>query len=134
MRKLIKHTIYLFILTFGFSSCVDFLDRVPDSVAYNDEEVFTDYTKSQEYINQLMTPFRYFDDNDIEGAYANTSYYGTHGKSCYGLRERITDNCIYNPKYSWHSTGSLYYQTRTSSPVPATPHSGYYAVPPYRAK
>ena len=101
MRKLIKHTIYLFIFTFGFSSCVDFLDRVPDSVAYNDEEVFTDYTKSQEYINQLMTPFRYFDDNDIEGAYANTSYYGTHGKSCYGLRERITDNCIYNPKYSW---------------------------------
>ena len=101
MRKLIKCTISFFILTVGLSSCVDFLDRTPDSVAYDDEEVFTDYTKSQEFINQLMTPFRYFDDNDIEGAYASTSYYGTHGKSCYGLRERITDNCIYNPKYSW---------------------------------
>lgn len=82
-------------------SCVDFLDRVPDSVSYNDEEVFTDYTRSLEFINQLMIPYRYFDDNDMNNGNVG-SRQGTHGKSVYGLRDRITDLCIANQQYSWH--------------------------------
>ncbi len=100
MKKTIKYLMILTTLVGSFSSCVDFLDQVPDSVAYNDEEIFTDYVKSQEFINQLMIPYRYFDDNDVEGKFTS-DYSGTHGKVCYGLRERITDNCIYNPQYSW---------------------------------
>lgn len=82
----------------GTCSCVDFLDREPDSVAYTDTEVFTDYEKSQKFIDQLLIPYRYFDDNDICN---KENRDGTHGKKVYGLRERITDNCIANQQYSW---------------------------------
>ncbi len=88
----------------GTCSCVDFLDRAPDSEAYTDTDVFTDYEKSQKFIDQLLIPYRYFDDNDI--CNKENSVDGTHGKRAYGLRERITDNCIANQQYSWVTLNS----------------------------
>ena len=101
MKKMIRQIVFMAVVGVGLVSCVDFLDRVPDSVAFTDDEIFTDYTKSLEFINQVMIPYRYLDDNDVEGKFTADNYGGTHGKNAYGLRERITDNCLYNPRVSW---------------------------------
>ena len=97
--KQVFNILFFACILLGTSSCVDFLDRAPDSVAFTDEEVFSDYELSQKFIDQLLVPYRYFDDNDICNKYSG--YDGTHGKRIYGLRERITDNCIANQQYSW---------------------------------
>ena len=100
MKIYLKQTISIVITVCLFGSCVDFLDQVPDSVSYTEDEIFTDYTRSQEFINQLLIPYRYLDDNDSNNGSAN-SREGTHGKSVYGLRDRMTDLCIGNLQYSW---------------------------------
>ena len=85
----------------GLCSCVDFLDQTPDAVAYTEQEVFTNYEKSQQFIDQLYVPWTYFDDNDWWGS--NSSVYDKGkfpGKSMYGLRERLSDNCFSNSS-SW---------------------------------
>ncbi len=105
MKMFYKYILVLLFIISAFSSCVDFLNQIPDSVAYSDDEIFTDYTKSLEFVNQLMIPFRYFDDNDVDNRTEAWMYVGNtvgvHGKSIYGLRERITDNCIANQQYIW---------------------------------
>lgn len=93
----------LLYFTLTVVSCVDYLDQTPDSIAFNEKEVFSDYIKSQQFIDQLLAPYAYFDDNDVfnnkESLHGNA---GFNGKRMYGLRESITDNCIPNQNSNWH--------------------------------
>ena len=100
MKNVLKHLLFIG-LFFNFSSCSDFLDRRPDAIALSEEEVFSDYESSQKFIDQLLAPWTYFDDNDLQNAQSGLYEYDTHGKTAYGLRERIVDNCIGNQQYSW---------------------------------
>jgi len=101
MKIFVKNLSIISAIILGFSSCVDFLNQTPDAIAYSDNEVFTDYPKSQQFINQLMAPYCYFDDNDVINSNVSTYSGKYHGKQMYGLRERMTDNCLCNPQYSW---------------------------------
>lgn len=65
MKTFYKQIFVSIFLVGLFCSCVDFLDRVPDSEAFTDEDIFTDYTQSQRFIDQLLIPYLYFDDNDL---------------------------------------------------------------------
>lgn len=97
MKNRLSKLIFFLSILFAFSSCVDFLDQTPDAVAFSEEEIFTDYEKSLQFIDQLFVPWTYFDDNDWWGG--NSSVYNGGkfpGKSMYGLRERISDNCLTN--------------------------------------
>jgi hypothetical protein len=97
MKNRLSKLIFVLSILFASSSCVDFLDQTPDAVAFSDEEIFTDYDKSQQFVDQLFVPFTYFDDNDWWGG--NSSVYDNGkwpGKSMYGLRERLSDNCFAN--------------------------------------
>ncbi len=76
----------------GMSACTSFLDQVPDSVTFNEEQVFTDYTKSQQFVDQLLVPFAYLDDNWNNTATVS----GFFGKQFYGTRDKITDNGLAN--------------------------------------
>lgn len=108
MKIKILKLIYLLAIGMGLNSCVEFLDQVPDAQNFNEEQVFSDYEKSQQFIDQLLIPFHYFDDNDWGGAISNGNafYYGyLGGKSMYGLRERITDNCL-TAFSTWHTLNS----------------------------
>lgn len=95
--------LFLAISLLFFNSCVEYLDQTPDSVAFTEDQIFTDYTKSQAFIDQLLLPYCYFDDNDL-GNNQDSKYYGYQfsGKRMYGLREAITDNCIPNQGSNWH--------------------------------
>ena len=113
MNNILSKLIFLLSIITVFSSCVKFLDQAPDAVAYSTDQIFTDYTKSQSFIDQLLVPFTYFDDNDInnqyQGSYGSNGFFG---KSAYGLRDRISDNCIANQQYGWvvlngYRTGSF---------------------------
>lgn len=99
MKNKVIISIYL-LAVIGLSSCVDFLNRTPDSVNFTEDQIFTDYAYSQGFIDQLLVPFYYFEDNDWGGAV--NSYGGLGGKSFMGLRERISDNCL-NTKIRWVS-------------------------------
>ena len=103
---------YLFLITvvFSFASCVEFLDRSPDSVAFTDDEIFTDAVYYRNYVNQLLVRFSFFDDNDWNGdSNSNPAYNGTHGKGTYGLRERISDNCYPAENKHWFGLVSCRY-------------------------
>ncbi|MCX6309266.1 MAG: RagB/SusD family nutrient uptake outer membrane protein [Bacteroidia bacterium] len=97
-NKVLRFVIVTFTF-FSLVSCVDYLNQTPDSVAFNEEQVFSDYTKSLQFIDQLYVPYTYFDDNDV---FNNKTVGGFHGKRIYGLREAITDNCIPNQGSNWH--------------------------------
>lgn len=86
----------------GISSCSKYLDFEPDSIAFSEDEVFSSYERSQQFIDQLLAPFVYFDDNDLfnNGGTDNLRYL-TVGKKMYGSRERITDNCLPPFKSNW---------------------------------
>lgn len=102
MKTIIK---YIILLAFGFSSCVDFLDRVPEQKAFSEEEVFTNVDYYKNFVNQLLLRYSFFDDPDMTNQ-SITAYNGSngllvHGKQMYGLRERITDNMWNNESSSW---------------------------------
>jgi hypothetical protein len=100
MKNRIIKLFYLLSIVIGMSSCVDFLNQTPDAQNYSEADIFSSYDKSQNYIDQLLVPFNYFDDNDWGGAMGG--YGGLGGKSMYGLRERITDNC-FTTAALWHT-------------------------------
>lgn len=102
MKRFYKQIFVSILLAGLFSSCVDFLDRVPDSEAFTDEDIFTDYTQSQRFIDQLLIPYLYFDDNDLLN---DKDWGGMHGKRVYGLREHITDNIFHTSK-TWHPSNA----------------------------
>ena len=88
MKNKISKLIFSLCIIAGFSSCVKFLDQTPDAVAFSDDQIFTDYTKSQQFIDQLLVRFTYLDDMEIAGeagqpTYASTGFFGKTG---YGLR------------------------------------------------
>jgi hypothetical protein len=97
-NKVLRFIIVIFTVL-SLVSCVDYLNQTPDSVAFNEEQVFSDYTKSQQFIDQVFAPYTYFDDNDV---FNNKSVSGFNGKRMYGLRESIADNCIPNQGSNWH--------------------------------
>ena len=97
MKKILLLIFFVSVIT-GFSSCVDFLNQTPDAQNYKEADVFTNYAKSQSFIDQLLVPYAYFDDNDYAGSHAGDVVF--YGKSMYGLRERITDNCL-TTKFTW---------------------------------
>jgi starch-binding outer membrane protein, SusD/RagB family len=103
MKNRLSKLIFFLSILFAFSSCVDFLDQTPDAVAFSDEEIFTNYEKSLQFIDQLYVPWTYFDDNDWWDGNGNVYNGGKfHGKTIYGLRERISDNCLSNSA-TWHT-------------------------------
>ena len=104
MKIRISILILILCIITGFSSCVDFLDQTPDAVALSEEQIFTDYDKSQQFIDQLLVRYTYFDDIEITGENGQQTFTGSgfFGKTSYGLRERMTDNCIANQQYAWH--------------------------------
>ena len=102
MKTFYKQIFVSIFLVGLFCSCVDFLDRVPDSEAFTDEDIFTDYTQSQRFIDQLLIPYLYFDDNDLLN---DKDWGGMHGKRVYGLREHITDNIFHTSK-TWHPSNA----------------------------
>lgn len=96
-----KLFLFMALLT-GLSSCKKFLDQSPDSVAFSEDQIFTDYTQSQKFVDELLTPGWYFDDNNVLNTTSpnlNTFF----GKAVYGLREKISDNIIPNQQYNWIS-------------------------------
>lgn len=104
MKILIVKLVFFVTILIGISSCKKFLNQVPDSVAFTDDQIFTDYTQSQKFVDQLLIPGWYFDDNNIlNGASLNNFF----GKAVYGLREKISDNIIPNQQYNWISGNAL---------------------------
>jgi len=85
-------------------SCKKYLDQVPDSVAFSENQIFTDSAQSQKFIDQLLVPYTYFDDNDMFVTNANNGFFG---KAVYGLREKISDNIIPNSQYNWIDGNSV---------------------------
>ncbi len=103
MKYRILKPLSILLLSIILTACVDYLDQTPDSIAFNEEQVFTDYIKSQQFIDQLLAPYAYFDDNDVfNNRESSHGRAGFNGKRMYGLREAITDNCIPNQGSNWH--------------------------------
>ncbi len=102
MKNILLKLVFLIGIGVGLGSCVNFLDQTPEAATYNEDNIFTSYDLSQRFIDQLYLPFKYFDDNDWTGGKENNPGYGGFvGKSMYGLRERISDNCFATSS-TWH--------------------------------
>jgi len=107
MKNLFKQMLFIGVFL-GICSCSDFLDRRPDSLAFTEDEIFTDYVSAVKFIDQLFAPWTYFDDWDMQNQ--NDGLRGfTHGKQFYGLRERVTDNCIGSDQNAW--VGGTYWRS-----------------------
>ena len=103
MKRKFKYLL-LMVVVFGFASCVEYLDRSPDSVAFTDDEIFTDVVYYTNFVNQLMIRFYFFDDSDWTSNYSGNPAYtnqGVIGKQTAGLRERISDNLYPNENNHW---------------------------------
>ncbi len=85
-------------LAIGFSSCKKYLDQVPDSVNFTEDQIFTDVVQSQKFIDALLTRGTYFDDNNLLGDPLLDQFYG---KRVYGTREKLSDNTIPALNVDW---------------------------------
>lgn len=126
MKNLIYKLVVFVVIFIGFSSgsCKKFLDQSPDAVAFTEDQIFSDSTQSLKFIDQLLVPYTYFDDNDMLGLASNNGFFG---KSVYGMREKISDNLIPNQQYGWIS-GNVNRQGNgflTTSAVPYWNESAY---------
>ena len=90
--KIIFKYLIIAVFVLGYSSCVDYLDRTPDSVAFSEEDVFTDVELSRNFVNQLMVRCAFFDDIAWGGLSTQQLSQDLHGKDCYGTREVCSDN------------------------------------------
>jgi starch-binding outer membrane protein, SusD/RagB family len=98
-KNILKGLFFFLAIQFAFSSCEEFLDQSPDAVAFTEEQVFTDYSLSQKYIDQLLVYGSFFDDNDMLATTPDNYF----GKRTYGTREKLSDNLIPNTQYGWIS-------------------------------
>ncbi|GGZ25281.1 carbohydrate-binding protein [Echinicola pacifica] len=83
------------LLILGNTSCVDYLDKSPDATAFSEEEVFSSYEKSQQFIDQLLIPSYWDADPWDDLAWGNEKINGLP-LQMNGSRDRITDDCTVN--------------------------------------
>ncbi|MHA4845026.1 RagB/SusD family nutrient uptake outer membrane protein [Flavitalea antarctica] len=115
MQNKIAAIIFILSCSFQLSSCKKYLDQVPDSVNFTEDQIFTDLTQSQRFIDQLYVRGAYFDDNNIINT-TNPNYNDYYGKSVYGTREKLSDNTIPGLNVDWISgngnrKGNNYYNS-----------------------
>ena len=96
---------YLILTVFviGYTSCVEYLDRTPDSVAFSDTDVFSDVELSKNFVHQLMVRCAFFDDISWGGLGTQGLGQSLHGKDCYGTREVCSDNMFPYLANTWVS-------------------------------
>ncbi|MEO7766194.1 MAG: hypothetical protein ABIS01_02165 [Ferruginibacter sp.] len=102
MKNKISSLVFCVSILLVSGSCKKYLDQVPDSVNFTDEQIFTDYTQSQKFIDALLVRGAYFDDNNP----LNEDYNQFYGKAVYGTREKISDNTIPDLQHDWISGNS----------------------------
>ncbi len=102
MKKKLSSLFFLTAIVCISVSCKKFLNQVPDSVNFTDNQIFTDYTQSQKFIDELLVQGAYFDDNNILNT-SNPNWNAFYGKSVYGTREKLSDNTIPDLTHDWIS-------------------------------
>ena len=96
-RKMKNRLIYILsalLLIIITTACEDYLDKSPDSTSFTNDEVFTDYAKSQEFVNQLLIPNYWDCDPWDDRAWKKEKETATGlPLQMNGTRDRITDDC-----------------------------------------
>ena len=115
MKKNIKNIVFILLAAVAIilQGCIDYLDKVPESEAFSDEDVFTSYENSQKFVDQLLEPGGYIVNPFGPKSFGNENKGWRQGM--YGTRDRWTDDAMYNTTNSWNWQKNLrvgnFYQT-----------------------
>lgn len=94
MKNRLVYILSLAMLLLSNTACEDYLDKSPDSLAFNHEDVFTDYGRSLEFVNQLLIPSYWDCDPWDDRAWKSEKEPATGlPLQMNGTRDRISDDC-----------------------------------------
>ncbi|WP_430932612.1 RagB/SusD family nutrient uptake outer membrane protein [Saccharicrinis sp. 156] len=92
--KRILYILSVMLLVMLTTACEDYLDKSPDSESFTKEEVFSDYTMAQQFVDQLLIPSYWDCDPWDDRAWASEKETATGlPLQMNGSRDRITDDC-----------------------------------------
>ncbi|WP_282035735.1 RagB/SusD family nutrient uptake outer membrane protein [Saccharicrinis aurantiacus] len=89
-NNIIFYLVLLFVVCTG---CEDYLDKTPDATAFSEEEVFSSYEKSQQFIDQLLIKDHWDVDPWTDLAWSKMKQNGLP-LQLNGSRDRISDDCM----------------------------------------
>lgn len=131
MKNIIAKAFSVVSLFAGLTSCESYLDKAPESTAFSNEQVFTDYEKSQAYVDQLLIP-GYYNENPWQLGTGTGAILNGYPQGMWGTRDRWTDDCMINTAPTVASNGEKYLRTGEFYKCATTGGSGAYSENDYQ--